>query len=740
MKTILFTLLLLVVGSSADLFAGYNESYVIQPRRELRGNKGWKCLRPFVNGDCTGTGASGLCSDVDTYSKKHEYLVNAGNVIVLNGCDSVGSCLTSLLRVMDIAIQLDVGVLFMQHIPGVDIMLEPNVIDYSQNGNYVLPKSSSKIAVFDGGYIAMTSKYQDFNKKKIAGMEPNRVVKISDISDKISKLRSKTPKQIADTMACSFRYLFRRTAYAEELMKKMYKKMSTEAGAGTIGSSAGFNMVIWQVKRDKADKELGGGSVEKEAALFSGYMETHKVFPEAASASHIIVAGNQQTLNEGMVREGVQSKAISKKGKPYGWYTVPSEHGHGKEVSDASVGGGGGSAYELAGVRQLVEMFLALDSGLLIYNSVSHLTLLTTYILNMQCKKISPLSQQSSAVSLTSCVREGYGKMGVYGLPADQQDDTSYGLHMPDLPSLLAKVSMKKPCGEPLWCDESAIIQQRIEKHQQRTPQECAKANYLIFNPVNFGIGSMLHMMASALSVAICTNRILYLANTGVIEVWKPRNCQSDTSPECYFQRVTNCQLSAKEIGPISKLPRLDYKSWTSLKNTRIVMAEGSIPDGPCSFCSPQPKFPFIADLSERDAFLGHEAPIMANLIRYVLRPLPWFDKAVHDFILRQKVQYIPRPFASVHVRYGDKIIKEAKKMPLSHYMDIIKQHRTDIKDVFLSTETDSVIHELRKNYKDFNFHIFEYSRIEKKHPSKFPPGAGELEFIASFANLGMFI
>ena len=93
----------------------------------------------------------------------------------------------------------------------------------------------------------------------------------------------------------------------------------------------------------------------------------------------------------------------------------------------------------------------------------------------------------------------------------------------------------------------------------------------------------------------------------------------------------------------------------------------------------------------------------------------------------------IVKPFASIHIRYGDKS-SEAPRQPLSKYMSILTTKRPDIKNVFVSTETESVLSELRKNYPSHNFQFFKYHRIESSKSWQTSDKQGE--FTISIINL----
>lgn len=315
-------------------------------------------------------------------------------------------------------------------------------------------------------------------------------------------------------------------------------------------------------------------------------------------------------------------------------------------------------------------------------------------------------------------------------------------LSLPDLALELNAVdilgpamTLKPGCGEVLWCNHSSLLQQRIYQWQNPSKDICdTRAKYLIYDPLNYGIGSMVHIAATALSLAICTGRILYLPykSSPNNRAWAPADCKS-TTLSCYFKDVTSCVLSPKQQEGI---PELNITNWKLLADVRYVkIKDGSLPSGPCTFCTNNEQFPLFAEISEKDAYTGSEAPLMAQLVRYLLRPQPWFQRKIELFIEKQNLPLLMRPFASMHVRYGDKV-SEAPRMPLASYMDILRTHRPDVRTVFLSTETASVISELIRSYPDYSFKSFNYSRIETTVAGIRGAVANNNEFIASFANL----
>lgn len=288
-----------------------------------------------------------------------------------------------------------------------------------------------------------------------------------------------------------------------------------------------------------------------------------------------------------------------------------------------------------------------------------------------------------------------------------------------------------------MWCNGSRAIQDTIFRHQN--PATCDGKKFLYFEPQNYGIGSMIHIAATALQHAICTGRILYLPKRSDIlnmTLWKPQECKSSTLL-CYFLPVTNCTLDESDA---AEWPICNASTWMNadVQAARVVRTQvPSYPQGPCSFCDAPKRFPFPPEASKIvDAYVGSEAPLMAQITRYLIRPQQWLLYRISEFTANHfPVKQIPRPFASIHVRYGDKLTETARQ-PLSLYMDMLMASRPDIHHVVLSTETESVISYLRANYHSVVFYTFNYTRLEANNPGTLRKRNAVDEFIASFANL----
>lgn len=299
---------------------------------------------------------------------------------------------------------------------------------------------------------------------------------------------------------------------------------------------------------------------------------------------------------------------------------------------------------------------------------------------------------------------------------------------------------VRKDCSDYVWCHGSRLLQ-RIIRDLQR-PKLCSEAKFLVVEPQNYGIGAMIHIAGGALLLAACTGRVLYFPHHhhphAAAQVWQADGCRG-ASMGCYFQPVTHCELNESAM---ETWPELNDSNWQSLQQERIVRAGlGDIlPTGPCTLCQAPRLFPFPAKLHAKDAFIGSELPLMAQAVRYLLRPLPWFMEEITRFLQSHfAAASLQRPFASLHVRYGDKQA-EAPRKSLQAYMQMLQARRPDIRHVFLSTETSQVITTLRRDYPTYTFHALAYDRIESTDPTALraagQPHRAQNEFVAAFANL----
>ncbi len=289
-------------------------------------------------------------------------------------------------------------------------------------------------------------------------------------------------------------------------------------------------------------------------------------------------------------------------------------------------------------------------------------------------------------------------------------------------------------CGEPAWCEFTDKIQEWLRDWQQPEDSRCRDARFLVYDPVHYGVGSMIHYAALSLALAISSDRILYFhaPQDSNWKMWRPRRC-SVVAMECYFERITSCILPAEDL---EHAPVANAENWDKLGSERIVRVKDEFSIPLCSWCTPWKHLQFLDSVLPRNLrshFVASEMPLMAQLVRYIVRPRRHTDLAVRAFLSNHFNCHIERPFASMHVRYGDKIKREAVAQPLQKYMAMLETKAPHIKTVFVSTETAAVIANLTRDYKNTTFQYIDYERLESGGPGNAVP---EREFIASLANL----
>ena len=295
-------------------------------------------------------------------------------------------------------------------------------------------------------------------------------------------------------------------------------------------------------------------------------------------------------------------------------------------------------------------------------------------------------------------------------------------------------------CGEEVWCKDSHKLQKRIYDWQNPGPEKCKTAKFLVHSPKNIGIGAMIHMTVDAMNIAMNTGRILYFRKNVQLP-WQSEGCKRE-SLDCYFLPMTSCELDESKL---NNIPSWNDQTWKGLVASgapiaRLDFSKHGRPVGPALWCRHQgadghlPAW-FLEGIASKDAFLI-EGVTMAQFVRYMLRPQDWFRKSIKHRLHtahRAHNMTLPKPFASVHVRYGDKA-REAPRHSLSQYMSLLRTKRPDIKTVFVSTETESVISDLRNGFPGYNFQYFKYHRIEA-HASWAATDKQE-EFTMSIINL----
>jgi hypothetical protein len=158
----------------------------------------------------------------------------------------------------------------------------------------------------------------------------------------------------------------------------------------------------------------------------------------------------------------------------------------------------------------------------------------------------------------------------------------------------------------------------------------------------------------------------------------------------------------------------------------------------------------------------------LSQFTRYILRPQRWFADSL-KYIVNYKLRrltckgvpldgmgmqdcvpdegssscctsdlqtHISGPYASLHIRYGMKVIEQPLQ-PLKKYMNYMAKKAPHVRDIFVSTETEWVIHSLAQAHTDYTFYYIDYARVEDLKLSEIDPNIDYTrEFIYSFVNL----
>lgn len=267
--------------------------------------------------------------------------------------------------------------------------------------------------------------------------------------------------------------------------------------------------------------------------------------------------------------------------------------------------------------------------------------------------------------------------------------------------------------------------------------RSCENAKYLVYEVASsaHGLGSMFGLIATALRYAICHDRILVLNIAGQypsLLKWRPGGCKGATF-ECYFEPITHCTLTKQLL--LTAYVNADGQDFNAYpyRDYKVLGLRGLPSLGPCSVCfEGMPKdirfFDgyYIAsynapgeatyrEFTNMNAFMSTiKLPWISNFMRYFLRPRPWVVEAMREIVMASmmsptittsssgrrelinKITQFPKNFISMHVRHGMKIVEVDLVSP-TQYMNFIQNKFPLIRDIFISTETEYVIHELAR-------------------------------------------
>lgn len=297
-------------------------------------------------------------------------------------------------------------------------------------------------------------------------------------------------------------------------------------------------------------------------------------------------------------------------------------------------------------------------------------------------------------------------------------------------------------CSEPIWCGHALELQRRIYLWQFPDVQAeeigcgfvhtanthgmkrtCENSRFLVYEAPSRlnGIGSMLHVTATALRYALCLNRILILSPSDqatTLTKWRHPGCSGNTF-DCYFQQLSGCKLTEHDLADSYISENGHNFDEYPFRDRKVLILKGLPTNGPCSLCNDRwidnsPIFngcdvdvnhfeeciSFRHDYKHFKSFKSSmKLTWVPNILRYLMRPKPWFVDLLKETI--SATLYSPNntsmsklsdfSFISLHVRYGMKVAEEALE-PLGKYMAVAKKKLPHLKKVFLSTESEFVI------------------------------------------------
>nr|XP_039273377.1 alpha-(1,6)-fucosyltransferase-like [Styela clava] len=143
-----------------------------------------------------------------------------------------------------------------------------------------------------------------------------------------------------------------------------------------------------------------------------------------------------------------------------------------------------------------------------------------------------------------------------------------------------------------------------------------------------------------------------------------------------------------------------DETQYTSQSNSQTVNGDAVYPTG----------YDFISIPEEiaEDIIQNHADPFawwIAQFIGYAMRMRPEFVNQLNG--TAQKIKFT-NPIAGMHIRRGDKLIREAKKHEVEEYMFFIEnwfdEQNIEQRTVYVTTDDDKVYQELTTKYPSYSF------------------------------------
>ncbi|XP_077974253.1 alpha-(1,6)-fucosyltransferase-like [Styela clava] len=260
------------------------------------------------------------------------------------------------------------------------------------------------------------------------------------------------------------------------------------------------------------------------------------------------------------------------------------------------------------------------------------------------------------------------------GLPSDIQEFVNNG-YIKSKNELKNVIEESETIARKNMHNLQMYVQERIAKLQN--PNNCNSASVHVCNMINqAGFGSELHTILKCFLPAFKQQRTMIHHMKG----WK-------YDPEGWshlFAPLSDC----------------DETKYTGHSNTQIVNGNAVYPTG----------YDFISIPSEisQDIIQNHADPFawwMAQFIGYAMRMRPEFVNQLDR--TAQEIKFT-NPIAGMHIRRGDKLIREAKKHEVEEYMFFIEnwfdEQNIKQRTVYVTTDDDKVYQELTTKYPSYNF------------------------------------
>lgn len=339
-------------------------------------------------------------------------------------------------------------------------------------------------------------------------------------------------------------------------------------------------------------------------------------------------------------------------------------------------------------------------------------------------------------------------------------------------------------CSEPIWCSHTTEFQTRLSYWQnpivrstelytstERDNKGCNGGKYLLYEPNIFhekGIAGMLFEIGVLLRFAICHGRILYLtplylmSNEYQHSKWIHYLCKLSLF-ECFFESITNCQLTNEEIynAPILKDDRqlltypfreekvvkilqLPTKSHCAKCNdiwTGNVEIFDQLHIGILGFVAVSVNQsitntaifdildPTKKELSGFAIFMDNNSMFwMSQMIRYIFQPKLWFSFYIQQYIQNHLKSTQLNNFDSTiqlkNEMYASFYITSTSILSIEKYFEILSYYSPHIQHIFISIDSllfinlSTIISVLQQTFPSYTYYYLSSSHLLKNDNS----------------------